>query len=116
MEAANAGAWLADYGADEIATALQMLAEAPDAIHQRTGWARTALMVKERFPSGRQSLGVPTWFYGHEPPNPFASHIAKYFSNATREDGLLARSNAGSFSVQCTRFTSTIGVGSPRDS
>jgi predicted Rossmann-fold nucleotide-binding protein len=38
---------------------------------------------------------VPTWFYGHEPPNVFAEGIAKYFSNAVREDGLLARSNAG---------------------
>ncbi|MCZ9345654.1 LOG family protein, partial [Streptomyces sp. TRM76130] len=32
---------------------------------------------------------------GHEPPNAFAAHIAKYFANATREDGLLARCNAG---------------------
>ena len=38
---------------------------------------------------------MPTWFYGHEPPNVFAEGIAKYFSNAVREDGLLARSNAG---------------------
>ena len=44
---------------------------------------------------GGTSVGIPTWFYGHEPPNAFASHIAKYFANATREDGLLARSNAG---------------------
>ncbi|GAA3299616.1 LOG family protein [Glutamicibacter nicotianae] len=95
MEAANAGAWLADYGADEIATALQMLAEAPDAIHQRTGWARTALMVKERFPSHRQSLGVPTWFYGHEPPNLFATQIAKFFTNSIREAILLEQSNGG---------------------
>ncbi|CAM5688765.1 Rossmann fold nucleotide-binding protein OS=Streptomyces alboniger OX=132473 GN=CP975_25980 PE=4 SV=1 [Streptomyces alboniger] len=40
-------------------------------------------------------MGIPTWFYGHEPPNAFASHLGKYFANATREDGLLARSNAG---------------------
>jgi len=37
----------------------------------------------------------PTWFYGHEPPNVFCDVIAKYFSNAIREEGLLARSNAG---------------------
>lgn len=37
-----------------------------------------------------QSLAVPTWFYGQEPPTPFASHLAKYFSNSLREDGLLA--------------------------
>lgn len=33
---------------------------------------------------------MPTWFYGHEPSTPFATHIAKYFSNSLREDGLLA--------------------------
>ena len=27
---------------------------------------------------------------GHEPPTPFATHLAKYFSNSLREDGLLA--------------------------
>ena len=42
-----------------------------------------------------RSLGIPTWFYGHEPPNVFCDAIAKYFSNAVREEGLLARSNAG---------------------
>ncbi len=41
------------------------------------------------------SLSIPTWFYGHEPPTPFASHIAKYFANALREDGLLAIAGAG---------------------
>jgi len=32
------------------------------------------------------SSPIPTWFYGHEPPDVFASAIAKYFSNALRED------------------------------
>ena len=36
-----------------------------------------------------ESLGIPTWHYGHEPPNPFATAIAKYFRNATREAVLL---------------------------
>ena len=40
---------------------------------------------KEKYPS----IGIPTWFYGHEPPSPFPTHIAKYFSNSIREDGLL---------------------------
>jgi predicted Rossmann-fold nucleotide-binding protein len=35
------------------------------------------------------TLGIPTWFYGHEPPNPFPTHVAKYFRNALREDTLL---------------------------
>ena len=39
--------------------------------------------------SGR-SLGIPTWHYGHEPPNAFSSVVAKYFRNAIREDVLLA--------------------------
>jgi len=42
-----------------------------------------------------RSLGIPTWFYGHEPPNVFCDGIGKYFSNALREDGLLARCTAG---------------------
>ncbi|BAU86393.1 rossmann fold nucleotide-binding protein [Streptomyces laurentii] len=40
-------------------------------------------------------MGIPTWFYGREPPNAFASQVAKYFANAIREDGLPARSTAG---------------------
>ena len=42
------------------------------------------------FRHGQSSLAVPTWFYGHEPSNLFSVHIAKYFSNSLREDGLLA--------------------------
>jgi predicted Rossmann-fold nucleotide-binding protein len=38
---------------------------------------------------------VPTWFYGHEPTNLFCTHVAKYFSNALREDGLLAIAKHG---------------------
>jgi predicted Rossmann-fold nucleotide-binding protein len=42
-----------------------------------------------------ESLAVPTWGYGHEPPTPFATHIAKYFQNSVREDGLLAIAQQG---------------------
>ena len=41
------------------------------------------------------SVGIPTWLYGHEPPTPFASHIAKYFANSVREEGLLAMASGG---------------------
>lgn len=41
------------------------------------------------------TLGMPTWFYGQEPTNVFATGIAKFFSNAVREDGLLSRCGAG---------------------
>ena len=44
---------------------------------------------------GRDTLGVPTRFYGHEPPNLFATQIAKYFRNATREAILLQICGAG---------------------
>ena len=38
---------------------------------------------------------MPTWFYGHEPTNVFATGIAKYFANALREDTLLHRCRGG---------------------
>ncbi len=41
------------------------------------------------------SLGIPTWFYGHEPSNVFATAIAKYFRNALREAILLQICDAG---------------------
>ena len=37
-----------------------------------------------------KALALPTWYYGHEPSMPFATHIAKYFQNSIREDGLIA--------------------------
>ncbi len=42
-----------------------------------------------------ESLAVPTWHYGHEPTSPLATHIAKYFQNSIREDGLLAIATHG---------------------
>ena len=42
-----------------------------------------------------ETLGIPTWHYGHEPPNVFASAIAKYFRNAMREAMLLEVCDAG---------------------
>ena len=51
--------------------------------------------VRDAFPDGAASLAVPTWFYGHEPTNQFATHIAKYFANSIREDGLLALATRG---------------------
>ncbi|MCX4905074.1 LOG family protein [Streptomyces sp. NBC_00878] len=95
MEAANLGAYAAPYDDTMLDEACELLAEAPSFVPSVTDWARAAFEVRTRWPKGNTSVGIPTWFYGHEPPNAFASHIAKYFANATREDGLLARSNAG---------------------
>ncbi|MFJ3666691.1 LOG family protein [Streptomyces sp. NPDC090106] len=95
MEAANLGAYTAPFDDETLTEALRLLGKAPTFTPSVTDWARAAFEVRGRWPRGGTSVGIPTWFYGHEPPNPFASHIAKYFANATREDGLLARSNAG---------------------
>ncbi len=61
-------------------------------------WLDAAFEVRDRWPlppGAAGSLGVPTWHYGHEPPNVFATHIAKYFANSIREDGLLAMAVGG---------------------
>ncbi|MEU1118247.1 LOG family protein [Streptomyces sp. NPDC005879] len=95
MEAANLGAYAAAFDEAMLDESLELLAKAPSFTPSITDWARAAFAVRERWPAGGSSVGIPTWFYGHEPPNAFASHLGKYFANATREDGLLARSNAG---------------------
>jgi len=55
--------------------------DGPDA--DPSGWAR------------RGGLAIPTWLYGHEPANLFAGRIAKYFSNAIREDTILRLARGG---------------------
>jgi predicted Rossmann-fold nucleotide-binding protein len=40
-------------------------------------------------------LGIPTWLYGHEPPTPFATDIAKFFNNSLREEGLITVAHDG---------------------
>jgi predicted Rossmann-fold nucleotide-binding protein len=96
MEAANLGAYLSPDPAS-LPVALEQLAAAPGYRADLDRWVRTAFAVRERWPvehAGR-SLSVPTWFYGHEPTNVFATGIAKYFANAVREDTLLHRCRGG---------------------
>lgn len=98
MEAANLGAWLSDRADDAPAAlrdALTMLAEVPSYRPSVTAWVDRAFAVRERFADGAESLGIPTWHYGHEPPNVFATAIAKYFRNSTREATLLEVCDAG---------------------
>ncbi|MEU5718452.1 Rossmann fold nucleotide-binding protein [Streptomyces sp. NPDC020403] len=95
MEAANLGAHSAPHSDAMLAKACEILAGVPSFSPSVTDWAQAAFAVRERWPEGGSSVAIPTWFYGHEPPNAFAGHIAKYFANAVREDGLLARSTAG---------------------
>lgn len=93
MEAANLGAYLAGRTDEELAEAMDLLAPAPK--YHDQGFHECARQVLDRFPHGHESLAIPTWFYGHEPSNLFATHIAKYFSNSLREDTLLAISLYG---------------------
>jgi len=93
MEAANLGAYLAGRREADLQRALKYLRSAPH--YTDKGYHEAALRVLRAFPNGEQNLAIPTWFYGHEPSNLFASHIAKYFSNSIREDTLLAISLYG---------------------
>lgn len=95
MEATHLGAWMAGRKDEELLSAVEMLSSAPK--FEDEGWLASAFEVMERYPRDERycSIGVPTWFYGHEPATPFASHIAKYFDNSIREDGLLAIAKGG---------------------
>ena len=93
MEAANLGADLSSYDESALDHAMQILREAPEL--ESPGWRARALEVKSKFPRGAESLGIMTWFYGLEPTNQFAGHIAKYFDNGTREWNLIHVSDAG---------------------
>jgi predicted Rossmann-fold nucleotide-binding protein len=94
MEAANLGGFLAGCPRDDVAAAVATLAGVPSYRPSVEQWVDRALRVREGV-IGRETLGIPTWFYGDEPPNVFASAIAKYFRNATREAVLLQVCEAG---------------------
>jgi hypothetical protein len=112
MEAANLGAFLAPFTDEAFDGAIKSLRAEPDygsspdkavAQIQKTGWIRSAAEVRERLlggwareaKPGGESLGIPTWYYGAEPPNMFASASGKYFMNSVREDGLVSVANGG---------------------
>jgi predicted Rossmann-fold nucleotide-binding protein len=105
MEATHLGAWLANHDDGELDAAIEVLAPRPHgalAAQEYTDpdWLDRAFAVRERWPlpAGAdrfESIGIPTWMYGHEPPNAFATRIAKYFANSVREEGLLAIATYG---------------------
>ena len=139
MEASNLGAWFASRPEEDLRAAVRMLERvprvqpvAPGSTDWNSGdWLSPAFEVMQRFPrdvseSRTESVGVPTWFYGHEPPNPFASHIAKFFENSIREEGVLAiathgvifaEGNAGTvqeiFQDACQNYYATHGAAAP---
>lgn len=95
MEAANLGAYFGNKSDDDLLNAIQILSDLRFTQNgQRDYFAENYITqskkVLELYPDGMENLAIPTWFYGHEPTNLFASYIAKYFSNSIREDILLA--------------------------
>ena len=130
MEATHVGAWFARRSEAELDAGLALLAKAPSYTDRE--WLARAFEVRGAFPlrdadrPSCDSLGIPTWHYGHEPPNPFATSIAKYFANSVREDGLLtiarggivyAPGSAGTiqevFQDACQNHYNSVGVISP---
>ncbi|WSA34797.1 hypothetical protein OIE14_12510 [Micromonospora peucetia] len=125
MEAANLGAHLALRPAEDLDAAIDLLAAAPDftdhdrytaaALRVRELYGQPVPLPRPRaadpgsvsradsatLASGdvdwarAGGLAIPTWLYGHEPANLFAGRIAKYFSNAIREDTILRLARGG---------------------
>lgn len=97
MEAGHLGAYLANHDDSALDQAIGLLDNAPDYRHEE--WLAAAFRTRAHLdaqgPKPVESIGVPTWTYGHEPPNIFATTIAKYFENSVREDGLVSIANHG---------------------
>lgn len=100
MEAGNLGALLAGEDPQTVGEVRALLTNEG---FEDKRWRSTAMAARARIlgswdsqpPERKFSLGVPTWFYGHEPPNLFASHHSKMFFNSLREDGLVTLANKG---------------------
>ena len=94
MEAGNLGAWFSKaYSKKELNQAIDQLSGNSD--YKSGEYLELAYSIRSKYPDGGESLAIPTWFYGHEPTNLFSGHVAKYFSNSLREDGLMAVATAG---------------------
>jgi predicted Rossmann-fold nucleotide-binding protein len=94
MEATHVGAWFAGRDDQDMLQGIKLLSKAPG--YEDKLWLDAAFEVKALYPQSEyESVGIPTWLYGHEPPTPFATRIAKYFANSVREDGLLAIAKGG---------------------
>lgn len=96
MEATHLGASFANRDSAELSRAVNVLTKAPH--YKDALWLSQAFRVITDFDLRRaqpDSLAIPTWLYGHEPPTPFAPHIAKYFSNSVREEGLITLATGG---------------------
>jgi predicted Rossmann-fold nucleotide-binding protein len=104
MEAVPLGVRLSGAPMSTVDSALRELATAPrfGSSHALDAaeigrWLAAGLRVElpEATPRTPRTIGIPTWFYGHEPPNRFCELHAKYFANSVREDGLLTVATGG---------------------
>ena len=95
MEAVNLGGRLAAEPPEALEEAVALLGRAPSFRPSVDTWLAPAWEVLADDVEVRDSLGIPTWHYGHEPSNVFATAIAKYLHNATREAILLEICHAG---------------------
>ena len=106
MEASHLGAFFAGRDEEELEAALAEIKVRPQGAepqreYKDLDWLIRAWRIRDKYPipdgleTNCMSIGIPTWLYGHEPPAPFATHIAKYFANSVREDGLLAIARHG---------------------
>lgn len=94
MEAMHLGVWFAGKSDSDLRDAIHILSIAPR--YNDLMWLQTAFQVLGKYPETDYiSVSIPTWFYGHEPPTPFSTHIAKLFENSLREEGLLAIAKGG---------------------
>lgn len=106
MEATHVGAYFAARTEKEMKSAINEMKIRPEGAikgkeYADKDWLHRAWKVLEKYPipKGKEkksmSIGIPTWLYGHEPPTIFATHIAKYFANSIREDGLVTIAKHG---------------------
>ena len=95
MEAVHLDAWMAGRTEAEVRDALNIVSVSPT--FRDPGWLTHAFEVMEKYPCDPQfhSLGIPTWFYGHEPATPFATDIAKFFDNSIRENYIISVPKGG---------------------
>jgi len=108
MEATHLGAFLSKQPEENLTEAVKQLARKcpnlpsnashvikrdgsldKDVLRQLHAWLTPAYSFSQTIEHPGESLAVPTWYYGQEPTSPFATHIAKYFQNSLREDGLI---------------------------
>ncbi len=89
MEANHLGAYFAYYEEECLFDAIKILSDAP--IYSDEQWLTLSYKVIEKYPPKYRlnSLSIPTWVHGHEPPNPFPGKIAKFFSAAIRQEVLI---------------------------